>query len=122
MSDPRQPLDELAKLGRAINDLQDRLDQALAPSGTQAYQAVAKLQALINNIQAQLDEYIANNGSYTKAQIDAMRASTPGDFTVGGTASVAAGLVVPAAYDNLLVTGPRKAAWIDAAGNLGVTA
>jgi hypothetical protein len=127
MIDPRQPIDELARMGKAINDLRDRLDRALAPSGTQAYQAVAKLQALVEDIQQQLDDYISN-GTYTKAQIDAMRGTAPGNFTVvgtlstNGTATVGGDLIVPAAYNKQLTDGPRKTAWIDAAGNLGVTA
>jgi len=136
-NDPRTPVDDLAKIAREIRHLQDQIDRLTAPSGTAAYQSVSKLQALIDNIQTQLDDYIAN-GTYNKAQIDAMRASSPGAFTVNGALEVNGNehvdgtlgvdgnittnalFVSPAAFSTV-IGATRQALWVDNLGRIGRT-
>jgi hypothetical protein len=127
--DPRTPVDELTAIARRVTKLQDQINALKAPSGTSAYQSVSKLQALINDIQTQLDDYIAN-GTYNKAQIDAMRASSPGAFTVNGALEVNGAahidgnvttdalFVSPAAYSTI-IGATRHELRVDPAGRIG---
>jgi len=127
--DPRRPVDELERIGYEIRRLHDRIDELATPSGTSKYQTVAKLQLLVSNIQQQLDDYIAN-GTYNKAQINAMRGSSPAGFTANGPLQVNGaatatgrgtftGGVTSADVRSRVVTVGYVAQYIDSSGVMG---
>lgn len=149
MADPTPP--DYSGLGtERVEQMRKELRDLQAADGTQRYNAVDKVKKLITDFRAELDDYLATLDVYTKSETDAQIANPPAGSAVTGdtsaTGSVTAGtsitagstivaggtitangnlttpgILVAVGSRSLVLTSGYAGAWLDAAGNLGIS-
>lgn len=123
MADPSPGRDGVEWIADQLKELQARIRDLEAPSGTQIDNTVSKLAAMINDIQAQLDAWTSTR--YTNAQVDAkdtavLSAARTSNIDNGTTGSLRTGDLFAAQAPGFNITGPRVSAWIQSSdGRLG---